>query len=178
MIMRGVCVIKRLFKYFVFIFILVIIILLIWSQFNSGSSLGNGYRLIDVRLDNVYILNNDKTIVVPTIVDHYENSSFIAGLRLPVRFLTCENGSSSEIRILNIKKFFLLNKESGRLTNFSDHKVFEEALSKFINLDSVSLDYSKFDVIWDKYSKLYARSSVSDCEPYPLGTKEHENSEK
>ena len=174
----GVHVIKRFMKYFSIVLVLAITALLVWSRFNPGIGLGGNYRLIDVRPDNVHILKGDNIVVLPTIVDYHESSNFVAGMRFPVKFLQCENGSTALIRIVNKRRFFLFNKKDGLLKSFDNNQAFEAELVELDDIDFSLFDYSKFNVIWEKYSKLYANSTVSNCKPYPKGTKEYGASEK
>ena len=168
--------IKRLLKFVILPFIVLIVALIVWGRFNQGIGLGNGYRLVEVRSDKVHIIKNDQMVVLPSIVDYQENSQFIAGLRFPAINMVCEH---SYAIILNLKKekYFLLNKESGDLKHFDNRLEFEKKLAEISALDSVPFDYSKFEIIREEYSKLYANSDeigTNTCKPYLVGTLEYE----
>ena len=161
-----------------FLIVLILLILLIvWQRDKPGFSQGRGFRLIHDRPDGVYIIKDKQIVVAPTIVDSQRNGNFVSGLRLPIKFLSCDNASYSKIRVLNERRYFVLDVVSGEVFDFDSKESFEKKLLS-LGGEVEQLDYSKFDLIWDKYSRLYqADGDISSCKHFPVGTIEHEMSE-
>ena len=103
--------IKRFLKYFVLLLVILVLALFLWNRNKIGVGLGDGYRLVDTRLDYVHIIKNDKAVVLPAIVDFYESSDFIAGIRFPSLNMECGSGYLI-ILSLDKERFFLLNKKN------------------------------------------------------------------
>ena len=144
---------------FTFIIVLTLISLLVtlilFHRNEIGVSVGKTYRLIDDRQDYIFIAKNRKVVVQPTIVDFYQKQNFIVGLKFPISFFSCDTNSPHKIRILNEKRYFILDIENGNLYDFVKRNKFERKLLELNILESISLDYSQFDLIWNKFSKLY-----------------------
>lgn len=162
---------------FLVVTLMLIFGLTLWSKYNPGVGLGNGYRLIYERSDDVHIIKNKKVIVRSTIVDFYGSTDFIFGLRLPVKFLACDNFSYTRIKVLNEKHFFILRKSDGQVFTFKDRLSFEGKASQLTGFNVDNINYSKLDSVWEKYERLYKGQSQNfNCEYYPIKTFEYEKS--
>lgn len=163
---------------FFLILLVLLVLLVVWHRDKPGVGQGGGYRLIHDRQDDAYIIKGEKIIVAPTIVESHKKGNFIAGLRLPIRLLSCDDSSYSTIRVLNQRRYFVLDILNEELLSFDTQKEFEEKLSTLGGFDLASFDYSRFDSVWNKYSKLYqVDGDISNCKDFPVGTIEYEKSE-
>ncbi len=145
--------------------VLLIVALLggIFYHFLLGSNLGNGYEYIIGREENLYIRKNNEIIIAPTLLDINVISNYVVGIRLPAQYLECEEGSAYKVRVSNKKEYFILSTKSGDVLNFSSRNIFERELEKLNLLNKISLDYSKFESVWERYSNYYKNTDFSNC---------------
>lgn len=118
------------------------------------------YELIEARGDDVHIVRNEEVVVGSTIIEKVEVEGFVAGLRMPVVFLTCTKESgyvSYRNRIQNIRHFFILDKKKHKVMFFDSEDIFKNSLKNLGIYSKVDLNMSRFETIWDKYSKVYER---------------------
>ncbi|WP_444997556.1 hypothetical protein [Aliikangiella sp. IMCC44359] len=122
---------------------------------NGDDDQWNGYEYVWGREDNVHLSKDGLTIVKSTIINIDISDNFIVGLRLPAKNVTCDGGAGSNIMLVNNEEYFILNSSTGVLHEFKDRVEFEKKLSSFEIKEKISLDYSRFKVVWDRYSNYY-----------------------
>lgn len=146
------------------IFFLPIALVVIYLYMTDPNRIVNGYKLSgNHRSDNTHIRKDDEIVVSHAVIDFDIVSNYIVGLRLPAQYLECENGSALRIVMNNSKEYFILNTEMNTLTNYTFEKSFNEELKKLSLIESVNLDYSKFESVWKYYSTRYCKIDFSQC---------------
>jgi len=116
-------------------------------------SLGKGYLLSWPSRDHTRIVKNGKTVIEETIVSYDTTRKYIVGLRLKTLPVICPNGANTMVSSQKI--YFILNKDNGRVYQYYSHKAFNDRLRDFDIHEDISLDYAKFDIVWDYYSASY-----------------------
>ena len=142
-------------------FIVLCFVFIIFLQEKYG--LGNGYKYIRDRTDDMHISKNDKVVVGSTIIDLDSDADYIVGLQLPSSYLECENGSALKIVLKNQKKYFILSIETGDVIFYSIKKAFNDKLESLNIKRNISLDYSRFEAVWRDYSDSYKNTDFSTC---------------
>lgn len=127
--------------------------------------LGDEYQYISGRADDFHIRKDDKIVINSTIVDFDIASNYIVGLRMPVQRLECDGGDGYKIKLTNKREYFILSADTGNVLNFISKEEFEGRLKDLSVLGDVSLDYSKFESMWERYSKYYENIDYSTCVP-------------
>jgi hypothetical protein len=151
--------------------VILIFTLVIWGRYNPGIGLGGGYRLVFDRADYVHILKDNNVVVAPAIVDYYEISHYVVGLRLPANFVSCDNGSYSTVRVKNKKMYFILDKDEDSLVDFDSKESFDHALVDLGISGRVSIQHSAHDMFWEKISSQYKyddKNYFFNCKPNPV----------
>ncbi|WP_158965858.1 hypothetical protein [Paraglaciecola sp. L3A3] len=137
-------------KYFLF---LVIIVTGMCFYFFSG--LPRGYSYLDYSSYVNRIELNDNTVIAPMVLDIDDANGFIVGLKLPIDYRKCFTDSSREsyhgdVEVLYLPEFFIIFSDSGRVLRFKNKSQFELALSEEGILEDIFLDYSAFDIFWER----------------------------
>lgn len=146
------------------IFVLFVISVVIgYVYIQSESDLGNGYQYVSGRADDLHIKKNGRVVVSPAIVDLYIASEYVVGLRLPAQHLECDGGY--KIRLINKQEYFVLSTNSGDVLNFISRDGFEAQLRELGIYNDISLDYTKFESVWNQHSKYYEKTDYSTCAP-------------
>ena len=125
--------------------------------------LGNCYHYVSNASNDLHIIKNGKIVVASAMIDFDLSGGYIAGLRLPSQKFECDNGGSLRIVMENKRRYFILSKDSGELLNFDSDDDFNAKLVALGIKDGIELDYSRFDKIWDSYSKFYANIDFDTC---------------
>ena len=155
---------------------LVVLVLFILYQVEQRVGLKGGYQLIDNRLDDVHIIKDGEIVIGSTVVDVDVLSNYLVGLRMPIRYLACNDMTSSKIKIVNSREYFVVDTDKAEVQHFTSSDAFEKSLASLGLIGEYSLNYSNFDRIWSKYSKRYSKDVEGDvgCVDFPVGSIEHE----
>jgi hypothetical protein len=142
----------------------ILIALTVYSRKLPGVNLGDDLYLVHHRFDYVSVVNKDKEVILPTILDYRIESNYIIGIRLPAYLLSCNNRSFAKIKVLNERHYFILYKDNYSLLHFNSRFEFEEKLKELGIFKINILNYSTFDTFWKKYSKLNPKNDdVENC---------------
>ncbi|WP_157608101.1 hypothetical protein [Teredinibacter turnerae] len=114
-------------------------------------------------MDDLHIQRNGKVVISPTMVDLDIVSEYVVGLRLPAEHLECDGGY--KIRLINKQEYFVLSSKSEDVSNFISRDKFEARLKELGIFNDVSLDYARFESVWDQHSKYYKNINYSVCVP-------------
>jgi hypothetical protein len=150
-------ILKKIF----FIFLTLIILLYLFTFYQTY--IGGGYKYIQGRVDDWHIEKNNEVVIGSTVLSINTKSNFIFGIRLPSEHLECDG--NYKIRLINRDEYFILNTETGGISEFKSKNLFEENLKKLGLLDGVTLNYSLLRSTWDKYSEYYKNVDFSKCVP-------------
>lgn len=157
-----ISILSKISKYVLRLVLIATFIVIVFFMLDE-SEIGNDYQYISNRSDDLHITKNNKIIVGSTIVDFDIVSSFVVGLRLPASYLSCENDDAFKIIIENTHKYFILSIDTDELLNYSLKNEFKDKLVELNLKDKLTLDYSKFDKVWKKYSKYYEHIDFTSC---------------
>ena len=152
-------------KKYLLVFIAVLFVIFVVSGYlyvQYESDLGNGYQYVSGRADDLHIQKNGKIVISPAMVDLDTASEYVVGLRLPTEHLECDGGY--KIRLINKQEYFVLSTKSGDVFNFISRDEFEARLKELGIFNDVSLDYAKFESVWNQHSKYYENIDYSVCE--------------
>jgi len=127
--------------------------------------LGNEYKFYMGNYDEMTIRKNGEVVIGPMILSHAVASDVIAGLRLPLNYLTCNDGSYATTRLSNEPQYFIIETETDAVSVIASRENFVERLDSLGVTDEILLDYSKFDEVWERYAHFYEEKDYSTCEP-------------
>lgn len=123
--------------------------------------IGGGYRYIQGRHDDWHIEKDGKRVINGAVLALQAKSGIAFGLRLPAEYLNCSGGY--EIRLKHENVYFILNTNNGNISEFDSRDAFENELKSLKLFTKIRLDYSQFDLMWDKYSKYYEGVNYNSC---------------
>ena len=107
------------------------------------------YDLISNREDDQHIKIGDRVVIESTIIDYDSAGSVLYGIRMPTEKLVCDNGGGYKIRVINQRKYFILNVNSGVAQNYSDKEKFLSDLKKYF---SKTQNFgTEFDSVWTEF---------------------------
>lgn len=151
------------------LFVLFFVCLVLCGCENRG-----GYSIVDVRSDDVYLTRNGKIIVGSTIADWRVVENYLYGIRIPIRYLSCDSGGYSVIRLTSSREYFIVDKDTGNVVKYAGADEFFRALYELLGTRVEKIDLDKVERLSSRYFEIYARSGDLDlsCKDFPLGTSE------
>lgn len=128
-----------------------------WNQLEDSGDLSYGYDYIWGREENTHIRKDGKVVIQPAIINMEKLGHITIGLRLKSSEVLCDDGKGQNILIENVRTYFILNMKTGEEFEFQDKQSFEEKLGLLKLKEKNSLDYTRFDEVWNRYSQYYKK---------------------
>ena len=139
-------------KYFLLTFLTALILLFLNVINGKGT---NGYNYVWGDEDNTHITKDGKIVIAPAIISISRIEYYLVGLKLKATPVICDNGKGLDTLLEDTRIYFILDMENDKKKEYLSEKRFNNELDNLGISKSVKLDYSRFDNVWNRYSKYY-----------------------
>lgn len=129
----------------------------------SDSHIGEGYVVKSARDDFIHIIKGEKVIVPPAISSYSDAGKYVFGVGVEAVTLSCHDGGGYKIKVQDGVFYFVLNKKSGSLEQFSSEKKFLDRVSSIDSFNESLIDLSSAHELRDRYHGFYKNVDFSAC---------------